>query len=69
LDWNDAFDNSSYVAGSEDLPDQWAKQALKMRTDLVAQNRAQLDQPYGATRRETSDLFLPDGMLTKEVLS
>ncbi|MCY4334329.1 MAG: alpha/beta hydrolase [Litoreibacter sp.] len=59
IDWTDAFDNSSYVQGSDRLPDLWAKEAASFRSGLG--QRAQVGLAYGAYPREWLDLFLPEG--------
>lgn len=61
IDWDDAFDNSGYVEGSQKLPDQWALEAEAARKSLLAAGRANLDQTYGMRDREAFDLFHPDG--------
>ncbi len=61
IDWDDAFDNSGYVAGSQDLPAQLAEQAEAARKSLLAAGRADIGQPYGPGPRESFDLFRPDG--------
>lgn len=54
IDWNDAFDNSGYVNGSDALPAQWAARAV-----LTSEGRAKLDQKYGNALRKTYDMFEP----------
>jgi 3-hydroxyacyl-CoA dehydrogenase len=61
IDWTDAFDNSSYVPGSEALRHIWPDRAATWRADLLGQGKARLDLPYGPGPRERFDLFLPDG--------
>ena len=61
VDWDDAFDNSGYVAGSALLPDQWAAEAKTMRAAHLTANLTQLDQRYGTGERERYDLFVPPG--------
>lgn len=60
IDWDDAFDNSGYVDGAEQLAGQWVTEAETYRASRVAQQRAQLDLSYGAGTREVFDLFHPD---------
>lgn len=58
IDWTDAFDNSSYVEGSNDLPDIWETAARGFRDALG--DRKSLDVSYGPTSRETYDVFEPE---------
>ena len=57
IDWDDAFDNSGYVTGSQNLPQQWAEAAEAVRNVLKNNGRAKLDQAYGSGDREVYDLF------------
>lgn len=61
IDWDDAFDNSGYVAGSQDLPQLWADEAKAVRDSLQSQGRAEVDQAYGPHEREVFDLFRATG--------
>jgi acetyl esterase/lipase len=61
IDWTDAFDNSSYVAGSDKLPAQWAERAAAYRDDLAAGGLAELGLVYGDGDRNALDLFRPEG--------
>ena len=56
IDWDDAFDNSGYVAGSDKLAAAWAEQAEAYRA-----KRGQIDLPYGDGARNRFDLFRPEG--------
>ncbi len=60
IDWDDAFDNSGYVAGAEALPARWADAAAASRATLAAANRADLDLAYGPAERNRLDLFHPE---------
>jgi len=60
IDWDDAFDNSGYVAGVEELAAQWVSDAAAYRSARVARETAHLDISYGSDAREAFDLFLPD---------
>ncbi len=60
IDWNDAFDNSGHVAGSELLAERWSAAAADARTELESRDRAQIDLPYGPLPRNRLDLFEPD---------
>jgi len=57
IDWDDAFDNSGYVSGSDKIADIWGLKAANARTVL----NCQLDLAYGEDDREKLDLFLPKG--------
>ncbi|MCL6285485.1 alpha/beta hydrolase [Ruegeria sp. 2012CJ41-6] len=56
IDWDDAFDNSSYVPGSAALPARWAGEAAAFRA-----RRGEIDIAYGDGPRNRMDLFRPDG--------
>lgn len=56
VDWDDAFDNSGYVAGSDKLAAAWAAQAVAYRA-----TNGELDLPYGDGARNRFDLFRPEG--------
>lgn len=61
IDWNDAFDNGSYVAGSAGFPEQWARAAGQYRTILDGTGRCTVDIAYGEHDRQRLDLFTPPG--------
>ncbi|MBT8167565.1 alpha/beta hydrolase [Phaeobacter gallaeciensis] len=56
IDWDDAFDNSTYVPGSDQLADRWGGQAAAYRATA-----GELDLPYEAGARNRFDLFRPKG--------
>ncbi|WP_164659641.1 alpha/beta hydrolase [Tropicibacter sp. Alg240-R139] len=56
IDWDDAFDNSGYVAGSDKLAAAWAAQAESYRA-----KGGEFDLPYGDCARNRFDLFRPQG--------
>ena len=60
IDWDDAFDNSGYVNGSDKLAEKWAIEADVFRISMMALHRARLDIRYGPDPRESFDLFLPE---------
>jgi acetyl esterase/lipase len=60
IDWTDAFDNSSYVPGSDALPKLWAEMAATWRDAMVRRGHAKCDVEYGPRARNRFDLFLPD---------
>lgn len=55
IDWDDAFDNSSYVPGSGRLASLWAARAAECRAEFGGE----LDLPYGDNPRNRLDLFRP----------
>jgi len=57
-DWDDAFANMAYVAGSEALPQLWTQSAAAYRASGV---RIDEDIPYGDHPREKFDLIWPEG--------
>lgn len=59
IDWNDAFDNSGHVPGSDGLADKWTGQARAFRD--AAGGRGEIGLAYGAAPRQALDLFRPDG--------
>lgn len=58
IDWDDAFDNSGYVAGADGLLDLWSKRAA----DFRATTPGTLDLAYGPQDRSRLDLFVPDAL-------
>jgi len=60
IDWDDAFDNSGYVAGSDLLADKWSGQAASFRQNMSRRGLAELDLKYGNKPRNHLDLFRPD---------
>ncbi len=59
IDWDDAFDNSGYVKGSELLAERWAADAAACREHWQQAGQARLDLAYGETARCRLDLFTP----------
>ena len=60
IDWTDAFDNSSYVPGSDALPALWSEMASTWRAAMEDRGKARIDIRYGTHPRERLDLFLPE---------
>ena len=56
IDWDDAFDNMGYVAGSEALPGLWSEAAAAYR----GTTQIETDIAYGPGERHVFDLILPD---------
>ncbi len=61
IDWDDAFDNSGYVAGSDLFAASWSDAAANTRDALSSTGQAQIDLPYGSLPRNRLDLFSPTG--------
>ena len=61
IDWTDAFDNSSYVTGSDQLAERWSESAAAFRDEQLAQGSATTDLVYGPLERNLLDLFRPAG--------
>lgn len=57
MDWDDAFDNSGYVADAAEIGDRWVKEAAAFRDGFP---RGELDIRYGEHPREVLDLFSPE---------
>lgn len=55
--WDDAFSNSAYIAGAENLPQLWANRAAVYREGGA---KIDLDVPYGDHLREKFDLIWPE---------
>ena len=60
-DWDDAYNNGGHIADAEVFPKLWAARAASFAAERLAARRAELDLPYGESRRERLDLFFPDG--------
>lgn len=58
IDWDDAFENSAYVPGSDALAAKWASAAGAARA--VWADRATLGLAYGDDPREGMDVFSPE---------
>lgn len=56
INWDDAFDNSGYVAGSDKLAASWAATAADYRA-----MGGEIDRIYGDGPRNRFDLFQPEG--------
>lgn len=60
-DWDNAYANSSNIAGGDRWPAAWDGPARTYREQLGAKGRAKLDIAYGEGERHRYDLFLPEG--------
>ena len=57
IDWDDAFDNSSYVAGSKNLETNLLRKATAFREELMHGGFSQFDLRYGGKERCVFDFF------------
>ena len=57
IDWNDAFDNSSYVVGSKSLESNLLKKATDFRKLVNNDGFSQFEIRYGVKERCTFDIF------------
>ncbi|MFP3943910.1 MAG: alpha/beta hydrolase [Alphaproteobacteria bacterium] len=55
MDWDDAYANSAYIPGAEEIAAAWPRDAAAFRNSA----NGEYDIPYGAAERERYDLFLP----------
>jgi acetyl esterase/lipase len=60
MELGDAYDNIGYISNAQTYTDHWSQMAAEFRATLKAQARAHLNLPYGASERQSYDLFLPD---------
>lgn len=61
IDWNDAFDNASYVPGSAAYATLWAQSAADFVQNSSVLGSSELNIRYGEGRRHLVDLFQPSG--------
>jgi arylformamidase len=59
IDWDDAFDNSGYIAGAEHYADRWTLEAAAFRNSAAVNGQVELDLAYADSPRNRLDLFLP----------
>lgn len=59
MDYDRAYSNGAFIAGSEAYPARWLADAATFRQSLG--NRAKRDLAYGPAPRNRFDLFLPSG--------
>ena len=60
IDWDDAFDNSGYVAGSENLEGDLRAAATAFRAEMKQSACFKPNVPYGNHPREMMDLYSTD---------
>lgn len=58
MDYDLAYANGAFIAGADDFPPRWQRDAEQFRSTFGA--RAQLGLIYGPAERNRFDLFLPD---------
>jgi len=61
MDLDDAYDNLGHIPGALDFPPRWDQAAAAFREAARTAGRAQLDIRYGATARQSYDVFTPSG--------
>ncbi|MEM6578806.1 MAG: alpha/beta hydrolase [Pseudomonadota bacterium] len=61
MDLDDAYDNLGHIPGALDYPPRWERTASEFRAAALVAGRAQLDVSYGASDRQSYDVFTPDG--------
>lgn len=59
IDWDDAFDNSGYIAGAEQYSERWTAEAAAFRNSAAVNGQVELDLAYGEKPRNRLDLFHP----------
>ncbi|MTI11040.1 alpha/beta hydrolase [Curvivirga aplysinae] len=57
IDWQDAFENGSYIENAHKYPDSWSQQSDAFRQSCA---NGKLDISYGQAEREKLDIFLPE---------
>ncbi len=60
-DWDDAYANRAHVPEADSIIRKWYDEAGKLREQLLAAGRAEIDLAYGTEARQKLDLFLPEG--------
>jgi arylformamidase len=61
IDYEVEYDNRARVPEHPQILAAWAREAAAYRDETAAERRAELGIPYGATARQTIDLFSPAG--------
>ncbi len=59
IDWDDAFDNSGYIAGAEHYADRWSAEAASFRASAKVNGELEADLAYSDRPRNRLDLFRP----------
>lgn len=62
IDWNDAFENGTYIPGSADMPERWARESQALREQWLAEGRLECDVAYGKDVRQRFDIARPEGV-------
>ena len=61
IDYDDAYANAAYIPNADDFITRWQTDASAFRSDMLEQQRAELDTAYGQSKRQTYDVFHPEG--------
>ena len=61
LDYDDAYANAAYIPNADDFITRWQSEASAFRSDMLEQGRAELEIAYGQSKRQTYDVFHPEG--------
>ena len=61
IDYDDAYANAAYIPNADDFITRWQSDASAFRSDMLEQQRAELDTAYGQSKRQTYDVFHPEG--------
>lgn len=68
IDWDDAFDNSGYIPGSEHFAEKLSSAAASFRAEITQQDGLNSGICYGSHPREVMDLFYPNGRKVQDVV-
>jgi len=61
IDYDDAYANAAYIPNADDFITQWQSEALAFRSAMLEQERAELEISYGESKRQSYDVFHPEG--------
>ena len=61
IDYDDAYANAAYIPNADDFITRWQSEASAFRSDMLEQGRAELEIAYGQSKRQTYDVFHPEG--------
>ena len=61
IDYDDAYANAAYIPNADDFITRWQSDASAFRSDMLEQQRAELDTAYGQSKRQPYDVFHPEG--------
>lgn len=57
IDWDDAFDNSGYVSGSDNLASVWFEKSIAFKEKVINDKFSRVGTRYGNKKRNLVDLF------------